>query len=229
MESYEQAVDLALMVVNLDKTIFKTMINSGLVQYLNLQYPQVLKLNNQHEMNKFVLASKILLNDLQSIPVSNCPGRTYPNRMLNECDNQVNYKTPVFQEALIDPNEVTNSNVSRYLDGFNPNTFNPKMSRISQPLDTIGLYSDNSDYLMAHGSSIAGYGPEAKVRIQENFNSPTTHPIADTKNTYYSQYSRLFVNNNGEGYLDEESVNQINNEAPHTLQNYRRLHNGRFM
>lgn len=229
MKSYVQAVDLALMVVNLDKSVFKTMIRSGLVKYLNSQYPQVLNLNNQHELNKFVLASKILLNDLQAIPVSQCPGRTCSDNTLNDCDKQVNYKTPVFQEALMDSNNVTNSNVTRYLDGFNPNTFNPNISRASQPLDTIGLYNNNQNYLMTHSSNVAGYGPEAKVRVQENFNNPTTHPVSDSKNTYYSQYSRIFVNDNGEGYLDETSIRQTNNEAPLTQENYKRLHNGRFM
>lgn len=229
MESYEQAVDLALMVVNLDKSIYKTMIRGGLVQYLNSQYPLVSKLNNKHEMSKFVLAAKILLNDLQAIPVSQCPGRTCSSCMSNKCDKQVNYKTPVFEEALIDPQNVTNSNVTKYLDDFNPNTFNPQISRMSQPLDTIGLYQDNSHESIMNYSNLTGFGPEAKVRLEEHFGNPTTHPVPDSKNAYYSQYSRIYVNDNGEGFLDEEVTRQINEETPQTHKNHRVIRGGRFM
>ena len=233
MESYEQAVDLALMVVNLDKTIFQTMSKRGLVQYLNSQYSLVLKVNNKHELDKFTLASKILLNDI-AVPVAQCNASTERGSCLdcatvNEDENQVNYKTPVFEEALMSAPNVTNSNVTKYLDGFNSNTFNPRISRMSQPLDTIGLYQDNTHQSIMNYSNSIGFGPEAKVRVQEHFNNPTTHPVADARNAYYSQYSRVFVNDNGEGYLDEEETRQVNNETPNIQRNHRQLHNGRFM
>ena len=171
MESYEQAVDLPLMVVNLDKSIYKTMIRDGLKNFLNSQFHYIEKLNNQHETNKFILASKILLNDLQSIPVLSCSGR---NIMYNQsCDKNVNYKTPSFEDALINPNNVSDKNITQYLFNFNMNTFNPNVSRMSQPLDTIKLYNEN---------------PNIK---SNNLNSPNSHPLHDSKNTTYNQYSEF--------------------------------------
>jgi len=196
MESYEQAVELALMVVNLDMSVYKTMIRSGLKNYLNNRYVQVSKLNNIHEMNKFTLASKILLNDLQSIPVSSCGGRSCPSCslcMVNSCDSNVNYKTPVFEEALIDPYNVVNSNVTKYIDGFNPQTFNPQISRMTQPLDTIGLYQDNKHENINNFHRLTGYGPSTKVKINENSCTPNTHNVSDSKNTSYNQYSSFYV------------------------------------
>lgn len=229
MESYEQAVDLALMVVNLDKSVYKTMIRSGLIQYLNSQYPLVMRLGSEHEVNKFILASKILLNDLQAIPVNNCDGRASLSCMANSCDRKVNYKTPMFEEALIDPYNVTNSEVTRYLSGFNPNTFDPYLSRLSQPLDTIGLYQNKIDEpIMNYGKS-TGYGPEIKVRREENFGNLNTHPIPDTKYASYSQYSSVQINNDGEGYIDEEITNKINNENPITKKTHYRIHNGKII
>lgn len=229
MESYEQAVDLALMVVNLDKSVYKTMIRGGLKQYLNSIYPYVLKLNNKHEMDKFMLASKILLNDLQAIPVNSCDGRTCSSCMMNNCDRQVNYKTPVFEEALIDPFNVTNSNVTRYIDGFNSNTFNPTLSRMSQPLDTLGLYQNTKNEPLMNFGKSTGYGPEIKVRNEEHFGNLTTHPIPDTKFATYSQYSSIYVNNEGEGYVDEEITNQINNQKPETKKLHYRIKGGKIM
>lgn len=215
MESYEQAVNLALMVVDLDKSVYQTMIRGGLKQYLNSQYAIISKTNNKNEINKFVLASKILLNDLQSIPVNSCAGRSCSyNCMVNNCDKNVDYKTPVFQEAIIDPYNVTNSQVTRYIDGFNNNTFNPTISRMTQPLDTIGLYHDNSNQSINNFSRISGYGPEAKVMMTENFNSPNSNIISDGKNTLYNQYSSIYVNNNGNGYYKNNLIHQVNNEKP---------------
>jgi hypothetical protein len=232
MESYEQAVDLALMVVNLDKSVYKTMIRTGLKQYLNSQYPYVLRTNNKNEIDKFRLASQILLNDLQSIPVSSCPGRECSSCMVNKCDSSVNFQTPVFEEALIDPFNVVNSNVTRYIDGFNPNTFDPQISRMTQPLDTIGLYQNKLyEPIMNYGHS-TGYGPQTKVRLQDNFSNlqtqPNTHPIQDTRNTYYNQYSSVYVNDNGEGYFHNEIINKIDNENPTVTKMYKKIHNNKF-
>jgi hypothetical protein len=197
MESYEQAVDLALMVVDLDKTVYATMIRSGLKTYLNSRYLFVKNLNSQAEMNKFMLASKILLNDLQSFVVNNCGDRTCTNYYLNTnnlCRENYQdptpsiFQTPVFEEAQLDPINVVNSNVTKYLDGFNPDAFNPKFSRLAQPLDTIGLYDVPKKF---NPNTNRGYGPESKVRL-EHFSSPNSqpnsHPMADGKNTSYNQY-----------------------------------------
>ena len=229
MESYEQAVDLALMVVNLDKSIYKTMIRSGLKQFLNSQYSIIIRLNSKHEMDKFMLASKILLNDLQAIPVSSCPGRECSSCMINKCDSTVNYQTPVFEEALIDPINVVNSNVTRYIDGFNPNTFNPQISRMTQPLDTIGLYQNKMHEPLINYGKSTGYGPQTKVRLEEHFQNPTTHPVQDVRNTLYNQYSSVYVNDNGEGYYQNEMVNKINNEKPVLRKIYKKIHNNKFL
>jgi hypothetical protein len=189
------------MVVNLDKSVYKTMIRSGLKQYLNTVYNTIPK-DNKKEMNKFILSSKILLNDLQAIPVNSCAGRTCSSCLINDCDKNVNYKTPVYEEALIDPYNITNSNVTRYNDKFNTNTFNPQLSRLSQPLDTIGLYHDNVNLSLANYDRISGFGPEAKVRNEEHFENLTTHPINDTKNATYSQYSSAYFNNNIYGFYN---------------------------
>ena len=231
MESYEQAVELSLMVVNLDKSIYKTMIRGGLKQYLNSKYQFVLRLNNKHEMDKFIFASKILLNDLQSIPVNSCGGRTCSSCMANNCDSRstVGYQTPVFEEALIDPFNVVNSEVTRYINGYNPNTFNPQISRLSQPLDTIGLYQNKLHEPIMNYGSLTGYGPSSKVRLEEHFGNPTTHPVPDTKNTMYSQYSSVYVNNDGEGYYQNEMVNKINEEKPIVEKIYKKIHNNKFL
>ena len=228
MESYEQAVELSLMVVNLDKSVYKTMIRGGLKQYLNSKYLLISELNNKHEMDKFILASKILLNDLQAIPVNSCGGRTYPNCMVNKCDSTIDYQTPVFEQALIDPFNVVNSEVTRYINGYNPNTFNPEISRLSQPLDTIGLYQNKLHESMMNYGSLTGYGPSAKVRLEEHFQIPTSHPISDTKNTTYSQYSSVYVNNNGEGYYQNEMINKVNKENPIVEKTYKKIHNNKF-
>jgi len=229
MESYEQAVDLALMVVNLDKSIYKTMIRGGLKQYLNSQYPFFARLNNQNEMNKFILASKILLNDLQAMPVSSCPGRECSNCMVNKCDSSVNYQTPVYEEALIDPFNVVNSNVTRYIDGFNPHTFNPQISRMSQPLDTIGLYQNKTHEPLTNYGKSTGYGPQTKVRLEEHYSNPTTHPVQDVRNTHYNQYSSVYVNDNGEGYYQDEIVDKVNDEKPTIKKMYKKIHNNKFL
>jgi len=188
MESYEQAVDLALLEVNLDKSIYHTMIRSGLKNFLNSQYKVILQSNSEHEMNKFILASKILLNDLQSIPVNSCPGRECSSCMVSKCDKSVNYKTPVYEEALIDPYNISNSNITKFTDGFNPNTFNPVLSRISQPLDTLGLYQNKLNEPIMNFSNLTGYGPLAKVQSEKNLTNQITHPIPNTKKTLYNQY-----------------------------------------
>jgi hypothetical protein len=187
MESYEHAVQLALMVVNLDESIYKTMIRSGLKKYINTEYQNIIKSNNKQEINKFILASKILLNDLHTIPVNHCSNISCQNnQMINKCDSSVNYLTPVYHSALIDSNNVVNSNVTKYIDGFNPNTWNPQISTMTQPLDTIGLYKTNNS---THFTKLTGYRPEAKIRINDNLQNIITHPIQDAKNTTYSQYS----------------------------------------
>jgi hypothetical protein len=167
MESYNQAVNLSLAVVNLDSSVYKTMIRSGLVNYLNSQYLLVQQLNNENEMKKFVMASKILLNDLQAIPVSQCAGRTRnPNPMLNSCDNMVDFKTPVYQEALINTQNMSNSNVSKYTGDFNENTFNTRITN-----DCYGCYMYPKPF--------------------ETFGNPTTHPTQNNKNADYNQYSQF--------------------------------------
>jgi hypothetical protein len=229
MESYEQAVDLALMVVNLDKSIYKTMIRSGLKHFLNSQYQYVIRSNNKHELDKFILASKILLNDMQAIPVESCPGRELGYNMTNSCDSSLNYQTPVMEEALIDPFNVVNSNVTKYIDGFNSNTFNPHISRMSQPLDTIGLYQNNAHEPLMNYGKPTGYGPQAKVHLEEHFSNPTTHPVQDARNTFYNQYSSIYVNNDGEGYYQNEIINKVNNSKPTVKTTYKKIHNNEFL
>lgn len=265
MESYEQAVDLALMVVDLDKSIYKTMIRSGLKQYLNSQYEAIIA--NSHDsklINRFVLASKILLNDMQSIPVNSCGGRTLTNCascsncMVNKCDSNVNYKTPVYTEALIDPFNVVNSNVTRYIDGFNSETWNPAYSRIAQPLDTIGLYQSSGLESVSNYKRNSGFGPEAKVKLEEHTSVPTTHPtvfdnkirpnswnVSQTNNSFikavgetslssdkphvYSHASRFnYVNDNGQGYILAESTDQVNGESPRVERIYKKINSNKI-
>lgn len=221
MESYEQAVDLALMVVNLDKSVYKTMIRSGLKQFLNSQYQNLTRNNmSKNDNDKFLLASKILLNDLQAIPTNSCGnGRTCSNCMTNECDKNVSYETPVYKEALIDPLNVVNSNVTRYLGGFNPNTFDPSYSRLSHPLDTLGLYKINNDNPVENRVKI----DEGKL---ENFSN--THPIHEARNTLYSQYSSVLVNDNGNGYISEEHIDKVNNQPPSVKNIFYKIHNNKI-
>jgi hypothetical protein len=258
MESYEQAVDLALMVVDLDKSVYKTMIRTGLKQYLNSQYALLLKSQDNKSIGKFMLASKILLNDMQSIPVNSCGGRTSTtcascsSCMVNKCDSDVNYKTGVYQEALIDPFNVVNSNVTRYIDGFNGETWNPEFSRMAQPLDTIGLYQSNNPESIRNYKRNSGYGPEAKVKLQEHNTVPTTHMTHDNRmrpNSWnMSQVNKSFikavgevslssdkpkvyshtanfnyVNDNGEGYLQGQTVEQVDNQAPKIENIYKKI------
>jgi len=163
MESYEEAVDLALMVVGLDRSDYKRMTRSGLKNYLNQTYQEVIKINNQREKNIFMLSSKILLNDMQSFVV-NCAGNNCLNNcMQSSCDSNVKYTTPTYMEALIDidPSSIVNQEVTRYKDGFNPQTFDTNISRLTQPLDTLKLYRDNINEPLKNYGDATGFGPRA--------------------------------------------------------------------
>ncbi|AYV80303.1 MAG: hypothetical protein Gaeavirus28_2 [Gaeavirus sp.] len=233
MESYEQAVDLALMVVSLDKSIYQTMLRPGLKNYLNEMYPKIKELKNKPELDKFVLASKILLNDLQAIPVENCnSGTGCPyNRMQTTQDADIDFKTPVFKEALIDEDNIVNSSVSRYLDGYNKNTFNPQISRLQQPLDTLGFYHSYLGEPLNDYSKPTGYGPTSIHRgpgdpgNPEAFGNIENQKKHDKRNMLYTEYSSVYVNNNGSGYLEDKLYEKIDNEEPITKKTFRKILN----
>ena len=161
MESYEESVDLALMVVDLERSTYKLMMRSGLKNYSNQKYLEVIKKNNEREKNIFILSAKILLNDLQSFVV-NCSGNNCLNNcMQSKCDTNIKYTTPTYMEALIDPSNVVNQEVTRYKDGFNPQTWNTNISRLTQPLDTLKLYRDHNNESLQNYGDNTGYGPQA--------------------------------------------------------------------
>jgi len=70
---------------------------------------------------------------------------------------------------------------------------------------------------------------EIKVRNEEHFGNLTTHPIQDTKYATYSQYSSVYVNNDGEGYIDEEITNRVNNQKPESQKIHYRIKGGKIM
>lgn len=133
----EQMINLALLEIDLDKTIYIRMTKNDLKRYLSVLHSQILELNNKKIYDKFLLSSRILLNDTQTMPMMNCMRGTSINTLYNPSDRTVNYKTDVYEKALIDPKMVVNSNVTEYIDKFNPETFNPKFSDSRHPFDTI--------------------------------------------------------------------------------------------
>ena len=100
-------------------------------------------------------------------------------------DNLLRFNTPTYREALITPSD---SDLIYEPDGYpklNTNTFNPNISRLSQPLQTLGLYQN-------------------KVISNNNYKENFT--------TFTSEYNSTYFNNNGNGFIKVNSSNQLNNE-----------------
>jgi hypothetical protein len=103
-------------------------------------------------------------------------------------NNLLKFRTKTFEEALITPNDTDSIYEKGGYPKLNDETFNPKISRLTQPLLTLGIYRQ-------------GYSNDkSEINAREDFT------------TFTSSYNSVYVNNNGSGYIKEKHSHQLDDQ-----------------
>jgi hypothetical protein len=129
-----------------------------------------------------------LINDRNSLDEDDVSGYNIGFDDKYNYANLLKFRTKTFKEALITPNESDAIYEKGGYPKLNEETFNPKISRLQQPLLTLGIYRQ-------------GYqNDQSEQKALENFT------------TFTSSYNSVYVNNNGNGYIKANSMKQLDNE-----------------
>jgi hypothetical protein len=118
-----------------------------------------------------------LINDRNSLDEDDVAGYNIGFDDNYNYDNLLRFRTKTFEEALITPNDSDAIYEKGGYPKLNDETFNPKISRLQQPLLTLGIYRQ-------------GYQNDTSdQKARENFT------------TFTSSCNSVYMNNNGNSYI----------------------------
>ena len=146
-----------------------------------------------------------LINDRNSLDKDDIDGYNVGFDDKYNYNNLLRFRTKTFEEALITPNDSDAIYEKGGYPKLNDETFNPKISRLQQPLLTLGIYRE-------------GYQ-----------NDPSEQKATENFTTFTSSYNSVYVNNNGNGYIKANSMNQIDNEPKMERHYERKIVNNKIM
>ena len=149
-----------------------------------------------------------LINDRNSLDEDDVAGYNIGFDDKYNYNNLLKFRTRTFEEALITPNDSDAIYEKGGYPKLNDETFNPKISRLQQPLLTLGIYR-------------LGYKNDKSIMSEDKSRENFT--------TFTSSYNSVYVNNNGTGYIKEDSMKQQDNQPIIEKHLERRIENNKII
>jgi hypothetical protein len=172
MDYDSQALGLSLMLVDLDMNIYNNMSRNELKNYLYNKLGNISPQNREKVLRatEMLLNNKAEnLKEYTQCDKCNCGSTTFPCNLINDVtnkesgtssnlgsvsgynysldnnysyDNVLKYKTKTFDEALLTKNDT--SYIYNHPPKLNEATFNPQISRLTQPLASLNIFREKS-------------------------------------------------------------------------------------
>jgi hypothetical protein len=201
MSSLNSGFNLALLTLNLSRNDFDKMSRNTLKQYIN----NFIKDHaNDVNLDKYKLASQLLLDNKHNSRRNNY-NQGYNNQEYNnEGYNNEGYNNQRYN----DYNQLGIRNFDPFF-GFN-NYFNSMMNEFN---NFHNQFNSNFDV--------------SEEQSNTNFDRSTQN--RDVNNSSMKTYSRTYVNNNGNGYIKEESMERSKDGVPKYQSVYKKIENGKLL
>lgn len=147
-------------------------------------------------------------------------------------------KPRIEEENIYDDVQEENTSVGRYSRDENHYTRNNTRNNISNsplfnPLfNPFSMFNSSFSNMMNEIDNLhRNFG---NLSMQDNFSNTNMMNMSNTSNTnsvngFTKSYSRTYVNNNGTGYMKEESIENDGKGAPKVKSFYRKIENGKYI
>ena len=149
-----------------------------------------------------------------------------------------NKSKPIVEEENIYDDVVDVEEENRYVDRHRRNKNH--YSRNNQLFNPFSIFNNHFSNMMNEIDNLhRNFG---NFNIQDNFSNTNMINMSNTSSTnmmnssssngnsgYTKSYSRTFVNNNGTGYIKEESIENDGKGAPKVKSFYRKIENGKYV
>ena len=226
-------LNLALLTLNLTQTDFNRMNRDNLKKYIEDFFKQEYV---QKDFERHKIAVKILLenkprveeenrsvrqtidenqytkNNFFSNPYFSNPFSIFNNHfstMMNEIDNlHQNFGNVNIKDNYASSNMV-NTNSSNMVNTNSSNMVNTNSSNMGN--------TNSSNMVNTNSSNMV------------NTNSSNMVNTSNNSNGFTRSYSRTYVNNNGNGYIKEESMEKNNDGIPKIKSFYKKIENGNYV
>ena len=194
---------LALLTLNLTQNDFDKMNRDNLKKYIENFFTQE---HVQKDFEKYKISARLALENKPRIEEENIyddVGVEEENRSIGRYSRDENHYSK--NNPLFNPFSMFNtsfSNTMNEIDNLHKNFVNSNMINMSNTSNMINMSNTSSTNMMNSSNGNSGF----------------------TKS-----YSRTYVNNNGTGYMKEESIENDGKGAPKVKSFYRKIENGKYV
>lgn len=198
---------LALLTLNLTENDFDRMDRDNLKKYIENFFKQE---HVRKDYERYKIAAKLALENKPRIEEENIYDDVQEeNRSVGRYSRDENHYTRNNSRNIISNNPLFNPL-------FNPfSMFNSSFSNMMNEIDNLHRNFGN-------------------LNMQDNFSNTNMMNMSNTSSTnsvngFTKSYSRTYVNNNGTGYMKEESIENDGKGAPKVKSFYRKIENGKYV
>ena len=207
---------LALLTLNLTQNDFDRMDRDNLKKYIDNFFKQE---QVHKDFEKYKIAARLALENKPIVEEENI----YDDDVNVEEENRFvdchkrNKNQHSRNNPLFNPFHYTRNNPL-----FNPfSMFNTSFSHTMNEIDNLHKNFVNSNMINMSNTS--------NMINMSNTSSTNMINTSNGTNGYTKSYSKTFVNNNGTGYIKEESIENDGKGVPQVKSFYRKIENGKYI
>ena len=206
---------LALLTLNLTQNDFVRMNRDNLKEYIEDFFKQEYV---QKDFEKYKIAAKLALENKSRIEDENI----YDDDVNVEEENRL-------VRRISDENQYNRHNLISnpyyhnpyYQNPYyhNPFSYNPFFN------NPFSIFNNNFSTMINEIDNLHNYVGSNMV----NTNSSNMVNTSNNTNGFTSSYSKTYINNNGNGYIKEESIENNGNGTPKVKSFYKKIENGKYI
>ena len=203
---------LALLTLNLTQNDFDRMDRDNLKKYIDNFFKQE---QVHKDFEKYKIAARLALENKPIVEEENI------------YDDDVNVEE---ENRFVDCHRRNKNQHSRNNPLFNPfSMFNNHFSNMMNEIDN--LHSNFGNFNIQDNFSNSNMINMSNTSNTNMSNTSSTNMINTSNGTngYTKSYSKTFVNNNGTGYIKEESIENDGKGVPQVKSFYRKIENGKYI
>ena len=200
---------LALLTLNLTQNDFVRMNRDNLKKYIENFFKQEYV---RKDFEKYKIAATLLLDNKPRIEEENI----YDDVQEEHVNDDVQEENSIEKKHYTRNNSLVNPFFHNSF--FNPfSMFNTNFSNMMNEIDNLHRNFDN--FNMEDNSSRSCMRNSSNTNTMNGYNG----------NGFTKSYSRTYVNNNGTGYIKEESMENDGKGSPKVKSFYRKIENGKYV
>jgi hypothetical protein len=192
---------LALLTLNLSQNDFNRMDRDNLKKYIENFFKQEYV---QKDFEKYKIAAKLVLENKPKVEEENIYDDVQEENGIDKKHYTQNNSlvNPFFHNSFFNPFSMFNTNFSNMMN---------EIDNLHRNFDNFNMEDNFSKSYMRNSSS---------TNMMNGYNGT---------NGFTKSYSRTYVNNNGTGYIKEESMKNDGKGKPKVKSFYRKIENGRYV